>query len=310
VALLKADAGQFWDADPGPRPSASRPDSSRRGRRAQLVVGVDKTTHPVARTFLDKTLTLSDDDGRRGVFPGKPAQRRRAAFRAAAIPLYADELVGVLSIAAAAARRSGPRPQGRLELLADAGAVALHNARLHENDRAADRARRAHRPLQPLFAHEATESELRRAERNGQSIAVAHVRMDGLAEAIQRLGPSFGDSILPKGAASAGALDPGRQPRRARSGRPLLDPDLRGREAQAHRAMRSVQKSFEGSLDPRLDQMGVKLSLTAGIAVYPDDAFDTPTLLSGAQSALEEAVKAGPGSVVLYHAPAQDPVLR
>jgi predicted signal transduction protein with EAL and GGDEF domain len=54
----------------------------------------------------------------------------------------------------------------------------------------------------------------------------------------------------------------------------------------------------------------VKLSLTAGIAVYPDDAFDTPTLLAGAQSALEEAVKSGPGSVVLYHAPAQDPVLK
>ena len=75
---------------------------------------------------------------------------------------------------------------------------------------------------------------------------------------------------------------------------------------QAHRAMRSIQKNFENGLDDRLAQAGVALALSAGISVYPDDAFDTATLLGRAEDALDEAVKAGPGSVVLYHATEAD----
>jgi diguanylate cyclase (GGDEF)-like protein len=313
VTLLKADAGQFWDADPEAKAfRITTRFGADVGDALNSVVGVDKTTHPVARTFLDKTLTLSATTEGAAFFPGNPPGAGAPLLRAAAIPLlYADELVGVLSIAGRGGKEEWPPDlKGRLELLADAGAVALHNARLMKTIE-----QQTERDGQTGLYNRASltkrlESELRRAERNGQSIAVAHVKMDGLADAIQRLGPSFGDSILPKGAA-----------RLVRSTRAvnLVARDQGDRfwilifeaaKVQAHRAMRSVQKSFEGSLDPRLDQMGVKLSLTAGISVYPDDAFDTPTLLSGAQSALEEAVKAGPGSVVLYHAPAQDPVLR
>ena len=35
---------------------------------------------------------------------------------------------------------------------------------------------------------------------------------------------------------------------------------------------------------------------------YPEDAFDTPSLVLRAEEALDEAVKMGPGKVVLYGA--------
>jgi GGDEF domain-containing protein len=80
-------------------------------------------------------------------------------------------------------------------------------------------------------------------------------------------------------------------------------------KVQAHRAMMAIQRNFEASADARVDQ-AVKLLLTAGIAVYPDDAFDTPALLSRAEEALKEAVGLGSGSVVLYHAPSEEPAPR
>ena len=42
--------------------------------------------------------------------------------------------------------------------------------------------------------------------------------------------------------------------------------------------------------------------LTTGVSVYPDDAFDSATLLARAGEALEEAIRSGPGSVVIYAA--------
>ena len=74
---------------------------------------------------------------------------------------------------------------------------------------------------------------------------------------------------------------------------------------QAHRALHSVQKNFQQGMDERLVAAGIKLGLSAGVAVYPDDAFDTATLVLRASEALEQAIRTGPFSVVLYHVPAE-----
>jgi GGDEF domain-containing protein len=75
-------------------------------------------------------------------------------------------------------------------------------------------------------------------------------------------------------------------------------------KAHAQRAAESIQKSFgtAATIDPKVEAAGVKLSLTIGIAAYPEDAFDTPSLVLRAEEALDEAVKMGPGKVVLYGA--------
>ena len=48
--------------------------------------------------------------------------------------------------------------------------------------------------------------------------------------------------------------------------------------------------------------LGLSLGLTFGIAAYPEDAFDTPSLVARAEEALDDAVKIGRGTIVLYGA--------
>jgi diguanylate cyclase (GGDEF)-like protein len=309
VSLLKGDAAQFWDAD-----TASK--SVRIGARWGGDVGdeigravpFDQATHPVVRTFLDKTLAIAGPAEGASFFPGNTGGGAAPLIRAAAAPLtYHDELIGVLSVAARRGIDDWPVDlKERLELLADSAAVALHNARLMRLIE-----QQTERDSQSGLYNRSSlgkrlESEVRRAERNGQSVAVAHIRMDGLKESFVRLGAEYGDSLLPKLAAklvrSTRAVNFVSRDRDDRFHILIFEAG----KVQAHRAMRSIQKNFENGLDERLAQSGVALALSAGISVYPDDAFDTATLLARAEDALDEAVKAGPGSVVLYHATEAD----
>ena len=309
VNLLKADAAQYWDADPA---SKSVKISARWGVDVgddlARAVPFDQSAHPIVRTFLDKTLVVAGPAEGAAFFPGNSGGGAAPLIRAAAVPLtFHEELIGVFSIAARRGVDDWPVDlKERLELLADSAAVALHNARLMKLIE-----QQTERDSQSGLYNRSSlgkrlESEVRRAERNGQAVAVAHLRMDGLKEATVRLGAEFGDSLLPKVAAKL-----------VRSTRAVnfvaRDVDDRfyilifeAGKVQAHRAMRSIQKNFEHGLDERLAQSGVSLALSAGIAVYPDDAFDTATLLARAEDALAEAVKAGPGSVVLFHAAEAD----
>ncbi|MGZ6989335.1 MAG: GGDEF domain-containing protein, partial [Thermoanaerobaculia bacterium] len=193
----------------------------------------------------------------------------------------------------------------RLDLLADSAAVALHNARLmklieQQTERDSESGLYNRSSLGKRL-----ETELRRAERSGHSLAVAHLRMDGLKEAIAKLGGGSADSLLPK---LAGKL--------MRSTRAVnfvaRDEDDRfyilifeASKVQAHRALHSIQKNFQQGLDDRFVAAGIRLGLSAGIAVYPDDAFDTATLILRANEALLQAIRTGPSSVVLYHAPTE-----
>ncbi len=309
VTLLKADAAQFWDADPT---SKSVKIVARWGGdvgdELARAVPFDQASHPIVRTFMDKTLAVAGPAEGASFFPGNAGGGAAPLIRAAAVPLtYHDELIGVLSVAARRGVDDWPVDlKERLELLADAAAVALHNARLMRLIE-----QQTERDSQSGLYNRSSlgkrlESEVRRAERNGQAVAVAHIRMDGLRESVVRLGAEHGDSLLPKLAAKL-----------VRSTRAVnfvaRDRDDRfyilifeAGKVQAHRAMRSIQKNFENGLDDRLVQSGVTLALSAGISVYPDDAFDTASLLSRAEEALGEAVKSGPGSVVLYHASEAD----
>ena len=309
VSLLKADATQFWDADPA---SKSAKIVARWGAdlgdEIARAVPFDQASHPIVRTFLDKTVAVAGPAEGAAFFPGNAGGSAEPLIRAAAVPLtFHDELIGVLSIGARRGVDDWPVDlKERLELVADAAAIALHNARLMKLIE-----QQTERDSQSGLYNRSSlikrlESELRRAERNGQAVAVAHIRMDGLKESVVRLGAEYGDSLLPKLAAKL-----------VRSTRAVnfvaRDGDDRfhilifeAAKVQAHRAMRSIQKNFENGLDERLAQSGVTLALSAGISVYPDDAFDTATLLARAEDALAEAVKAGPGSVVLYHAAEAD----
>jgi GGDEF domain-containing protein len=73
----------------------------------------------------------------------------------------------------------------------------------------------------------------------------------------------------------------------------------------AQRAAAAIQKNFVSAFDPRLEATGLKFTLTIGLAAYPEDAFDTASLLSRAEEALDDAARNGAGSIAQYGALAE-----
>ncbi len=309
VALLKGDSAQFWDADPHTKSlrvlSHWGPDPGGEGPR---LVQTDAVAHPVVRAFLEKALVLVSEGEARTLYPPAPGLSLPAGLKAVAVPLlYQEEPIGVLTLSLRSPTPDWPSElAGRLSLLADSGAVALHNARLMkiiEQQTERD-------GVTGLYNQAAVvkrlESELRRAERSGQPLAVAHVRIDGLTDAIQRFGASFGDSLLPKVAAhlvrATRSVNIVGRDRDDRFWILIFDAN----KSTGQRAVEAIQRNFAMAFDPRLDAAGLHLSLSVGLAAYPEDAFDTSSLLGRAEEALDDAIKAGAGSIALYGALASE----
>ena len=296
VSLLGVDAAQFWDADADSRTvHLSARWGADVGDGGLFSVPSDDAAHPAVGALLDRTARTASGPSAAAIFPG--------AARLAAVPLlYNEEPVGVLSVAARRGEDFTPEFRNRLDLVADAGTVALHNARLmHLIEQQAERDGQTGLCNRTSLARR-LDSEIRRAERNGQSMAVAHLRLEGLADAMARLEPAVAAALLPKVAS-----------RLVRSTRAvnLVARDQADRfwilifeatKVQAHRAMRAIQKNFEAQMDARLEPAGIRFSLTTGLAVYPDDAFDAAALLADAEAALEEAIRSGPGTIVVHNA--------
>jgi diguanylate cyclase (GGDEF)-like protein len=308
VALLSGTSAQFWDADAQTKSLRVLAhwggDGSSDGLRAIPTESVD---HPVVRAWLEKTLVLVDEKEIATLYPAAAAGAGPGNLRAAAVPLlYQDEQIGVLTFAFRSQGSTWPSELGgRLSLLADAAAVALHNSRLMkiiEQQTERDGVTGLHNQGAILRR---LESELRRAERSGQPLSVAHVCVDGLAEAGQRFGVPYGDSLLPKVAAqlvratrSVNIVGRGKGDR-------FWILIFEANKVTGQRAAEAIQKNFMSAFDPRLEATGLKFSLTMGLASYPEDAFDTASLLSRAEEALDDAARHGPGTISLYGALAE-----
>src|ERR1019366_8747001 len=102
VTLLKADAAQFWDADPASKAAKiSTRWGADVGDEVGRAVAFEHTGHPIVRTFLDKTPCIAGPGEGATFFPGNPEGAGAPLIRAAAVPLtYHDELIGVLSVGA------------------------------------------------------------------------------------------------------------------------------------------------------------------------------------------------------------------
>ncbi len=308
VALLSGTSAQFWDADAQTKSLRVLAhwggDGSSEGLRA---IPTESSDHPVVRAWLEKTLVLVDEKEIAALYPAVSAGSGPGNLRAAAVPLlYQDEQIGVLTFAFRSLGKAWPSELGgRLSLLADAAAVALHNSRLMkiiEQQTERD-------GVTGLYNQGAIlrrlESELRRAERSGQPLSVAHLCVDGLAEAGRRFGVPYGDSLLPKVAAqlvratrSVNIVGRGKGDR-------FWILIFEANKVTGQRAAEAIQKNFTSAFDPRLEATGLKFSLTIGLAAYPEDAFDTASLLSRAEEALDDATRHGPGTVSLYGALAE-----
>lgn len=301
VSLLKVDSALVWEADAEKKAFVV---SSRSGPAFGIDVGAAvpaaSEDHPVAVSLRKGTLMVLADEQ---VGTLHPDLKAGTGARAAITPLmYGDQPAGAISIASRHASGAAEETVARLALLADVGAIALHNARtmkLLETQTERD-------PLTGLYRRDAIlrrlDAEIRRAERTGRAVAIANLRLEGLADAIQRMGPSFGDTLLPKASAQIVHV--------TRAGN-LVGRDRNDRflivlfdctRAQAHKAAEAIQRNFDRNFEPRLTGSDIKFVLTFGLAAYPEDAFDAPSLVLRAEEALDDAVRAGPGSVVLYGA--------
>jgi len=304
VALLGGESAQFWDADAQTKSLRVLAQwGADPGGDGLRTVPTENVAHPVVRAWQEKALVLVGDGEIASLYPAAQGANSLPP-RAAAVPLlFQDEQIGVLTLSFRAPGEAWPSELGgRLSLLADAAAVALHNARLMkiiEQQTERDSVTGLYNPTAILRR---LESEIKRAERSGQPLSVAHIRVDGLSEAAQRFGAAYGDALLPKVAAqlvratrSVNVVGRGK-------GDTFWILIFEANKANARRAAEAIQKNFGSSFDPRLEATGLRFSLTVGLAAYPEDAFDTASLLSRAEEALDDASKAGAGAVALYGA--------
>lgn len=305
VSLLRVDAAHVWDADAEHKTYVA---AARAGANVGTEVGgsvaASDERHPVAIALRKGSLLVL---GEGQVSALHPELEGESTARGAVTPLlYGDQPAGALSVVSRGTPGATDEMVSRLALLSDVGAIALHNARtmkLLEQQTERD-------PLTGLYQRDAIirrlDAEIRRAERTGRAVAVANVRLDGLGEAIQRLGPSFGDALLPKASSQiVHVTRAGNLVGRDRSDRFLIVL-FDATRAQAQKAAEAIQKNFDVGFEPRLSESSIRFGLTFGLAAYPEDAFDAPSLILRAEEALDDAVRAGPGSVILYGALSED----
>jgi diguanylate cyclase (GGDEF)-like protein len=307
LLLLGAEGSQLFEPEPGGAFLLSSWAGRSPGREAERSLSRERTGHPVIRAALSRILVNADDAELENLEPVSSGTLGSGSLlaRAAAVPLIArGELVAVLMVASA--RVSAPWTSSwseLLSLLSSAGALALRGARFE-----AALEKQRERDSETGLLHRAgvlkrLDQELKRAERSGGSVALAHGRFDHLKEAIEALGPPSSETLLPQ--AIAHVLQATRSTNLV--GRDQADRFfvvlLDAGKSQAHRALEVMQKTFDRAFEARVDgEGGPRLSLTFGIAAYPEDAFDAPSLASRAEEALDDAVKSGPGSIVFYGA--------
>ena len=312
VSLLKADAAQFWDRGPG---GQVREDRERAGARTSATsstraVPFDQASHPIVRTFLDKTLAIAGPAEGAAFFPGQLGGRRGAAHprgrRPAHVPRRAHR--GPLRRRRAAAATTGRSTSRSASSSSPTPPPSPSTTRAS----CASSSSRPSATASPACttgprSAKRLESEVRRAERNGQSVAVAHLRMDGLKESVVSLGAELRRLAAAEARRQARPLDARRQLRRARP-RTTASTSSSSRRARCRRTARCARsRRTSRTASTNASRRPASRSRSRrGISVYPDDAFDTATLLGRAEDALDEAVKAGPGSVVLYHATEAD----
>lgn len=305
VELLAGESAQFWDADAQTKSLRILAQAGADpGPEALRVVPTETAGHPVVRAWLQKSLVLVSEKDLAALYPPAAGRTPPPGLRAATVPLlYQDEQIGILTFSFRTQGDAWPSELGgRLSLLADTAAVALHNARLMkiiEQQTERDGVTGLYNQAAILRR---LESELKRAERSGQPLTVAHLRIDGLAEATQRFGAPYGEALLPKlsahlvrGTRSVNIVGRGKGDR-------FWILIFEASKATGRRAAEAIQKNFASAFDPRLEATGLKFSLTIGLAAYPEDAFDTASLLSRAEEALDDAVRGGAGAIALYGA--------
>ena len=156
----------------------------------------------------------------------------------------------------------------------------------------------------------ALQNELRRARRYGHVLAVAVFDLDGFADANARFGRLVADRLLREAAMILGNkirdIDLASRPGEDELAILLPQTDRNGAFLVAERFRRELETHFR-----RREAAGqpVGLTVSGGVASYPDDGQDAEMLLARAAQALYQAKSSGK-NVVLVHSPERRKFLR
>jgi diguanylate cyclase (GGDEF)-like protein len=148
----------------------------------------------------------------------------------------------------------------------------------------------------------ALQHELRRARRYGQKAAVVLFDLDDFADANAAFGEFVGDRLLRESAILLSNkirdIDLAGRPGEDEFALLLPETDRNGALLVAERFRSELQQYFAGR---ESGGRPVGLSVSAGIACYPEDATAPEHLLERAAQALYQAKAAGKNAVQLYH---------
>lgn len=164
----------------------------------------------------------------------------------------------------------------------------------------------AHRDsLTGLYTHHSFQDRLReevaRAERSHQAMSLVLINLDGFAEVNYNLGYQNGDEILRRIAAALTQADPAGQNRTsdivARYGGAefvLLLPET-GKSGALTKAAR-IRDTISVIEMPQMQEV----SISIGVACFPEDAADAESLLTAAEAAIRGAKRGGGGRVHFF----------
>ncbi|BCO31885.1 hypothetical protein TspCOW1_19880 [Thiohalobacter sp. COW1] len=140
---------------------------------------------------------------------------------------------------------------------------------------------------------------IHRARREDCSLALLHLDIDRFKLVNESFGQRLGDSVLNSVATRLAAMHDGTGSlaRTGGNGFVLLLEDIGGRQGAAAQA-RQILKRFAEPIEVGGQELA--LTLSTGIALFPDDGTDADSLLQHAEAALFEAKQSGRNSYRFY----------
>jgi diguanylate cyclase (GGDEF)-like protein len=238
--------------------------------------------------------------------PRKPGDRLRAG---APLPdlettrlAQGDEPLGLLAL-----RKAGGVPvdpdEGRLvDSVAGLAAIAISNARLHQKMvqlSQTDALTGAHN-RRSLFAH--LDQELERSRRFEHPMAVALVDVDRFREYNEALGHAAGDAVLRTVAKLLGGAVRRVDLVARYGGEEFAVVLARADRAAAVAAAEKLRATVEQAAIPHPASEVRRVTISVGVAVFPEDARELGALVDAADAALFAAKRAG-RNVVCAHEP-------
>jgi len=244
---------------------------------------------------LGKPVLVDDVRNDPGYIEGIPQARSELA-----VPLIADgHVIGVLDVESTQTAAYNQEHVHLLSVIAQQVAVVLRTARLQEETRrlaVTDSLTGLHNRR---YFIDQLEEHLRRARRYGERLAVVFLDLDEFKPLNDRDGHAAGDRALATVAAAMRSWVRDTDEIARIGGDEFAAILLQADREQARQVVDRLRRTIEGLELGAADDRIQGVTLSAGIALFPDDGTESGRLLTAADTALYAAKRQGRNRVVL-----------